>query len=180
MREEELIDDPCRAKDTFSGPRALVFVLMFVSMFGFSALAITIRSFPGMLLASVAGYTAAVTLYVFARNKSGIQPFLFTCPVVVSQYPRLYKRHSVFVGILIAILGIAHSFGPHASEAATSSRISDGSFFALAIPIGVLAVIEVMSNRGVLERAHEDRLREPVDSHEPERDPILSILNRNQ
>ncbi|HEY2467920.1 MAG TPA: hypothetical protein VGI45_08760 [Terracidiphilus sp.] len=167
MGDDELTDDPCRAENTSSGPRVFAFVLIFVSMFGFAAFALMANSFPGMVAGSVLGYSAMVVLYGFARNRNRVQPFLFTCPVVVCQYPRLLKRHLLFLVILVAILATAHAVTVQALKRGTASRMSDASYFGLAIPIAALGLIEVMTNRGVLERAHDDHFGEPPAPDDP-------------
>jgi hypothetical protein len=113
-----LTDDPCRAESTFSGPRFLAFSLLFVLMLVgggllFSALSDTSY---GIQLASAVSYTAAAMLYGFAKNRNGIQPYLFTCPVVVSQYPRLLRRHAGFLAAVVLFETIALRIKPHLPE----------------------------------------------------------------
>jgi hypothetical protein len=181
MSDDELTEDPCRAEDTASGPRTLAFVLMFVAMFGCGIFVMLTDSFYWILLASVVGYTACVMLYGFARNKSGVQSFLFTCPVVVSQYPRLLKRHAAFLAILIVFATIVVKNKPHPSDSRLTSRRSDPSpfFFVVAIPIAALALTEIMTNRGVLERAHNERFGELGPENERGKDGPLSLFGRD-
>jgi hypothetical protein len=163
---DKLTEDPCRAQSTYSPSRAAAFVLLFIGMFGFAFFAIQSESLTGTLVGSVMGYTAAVMLYGFSRNKNGIQPiqpFLFTCPVVVSQYPRLLKRHAVFLALVIVFLSSVVKNKPHQSEPrpTSSGRDISPSFFLVFIPLAALALTEIFTNRGVLERAHNDRFGEP-------------------
>ena len=157
-----LTEDPCSAQSTYSHSRAVAFVLLFIAMFGFAFFAIQSESLVGTLVGSVMGYTAAVMIYGFARNRNGIQPFLFTCPVVVSQYPRLLKRHAVFLALVIVFLSSVVKNKPHQSEPrpTSSGRDISPSFFLVFIPLAALALTEIFTNRGVLERAHNDHFGE--------------------
>jgi len=155
-------------------------MLMFVAMGGCGFFAIIAESIYWTLLASVVGYTAAVMLYGFARNKNGIQSFLFTCPVVVSQYPRLVKRHATFLAVLIVIVTIAVKFNPnHSGSQPTSRGIGASQFFLVGISIAALALTEILTNRGVLERAHSDRFGNPPEADDFKNDNMLSIAQRD-
>lgn len=179
--DEELETDPCRAEDTSSGPRTFAFVLMFFSMFGCGVFVAFADSVYWILLASVVGYTAAVMLYGFARNRNGIQSFLFTCPVVVSQYPRLLKRHVLFLAILMGIATVAVRNKPIHSESQPTSHEKQESpyFFFVAIPVAVLALSEIFTNRAMLERAHSERFGDPPDDDASNEDKALSITQRD-
>lgn len=179
--DEELTTDPCRAESTYSGPRFLGFVLMFVAMGGCAIFAIFAESVYLTLLAAVVGYTAAVMLYGFARNKNGIQAFLFTCPVVVSQYPRLLKRHAAFLVVLVVIVTITVKNKPNHLESQPISRGNAESpfFLFVGLPIAALALTEILTNRGVLERAHSDRFGDPPGADDFKSDKVLSITQRD-
>jgi hypothetical protein len=181
MSDDELTEDSCRAEDTASEDRTLAFVLMFVTMFGCGILVMFTDSLYWILPASVVGYTACVMIYSFARNRNGIPRYLFTCPVVVSQYPRLLKRHAVFLAMLIVLALIVAKYKPHHSESRLASHGSDASpfFFVVAIPIAALALTEIMTNRAVLERAHNERFGEPPAEGESERNGTLSLFGRD-
>jgi hypothetical protein len=157
---DKLTEDPCRAKSTYSPSRAAVFVLLFIAMFGFEFFAMLSESLVGTLVGSMMGYTAFVMLYGFSHNRNGIQPFLFTCPVVVSQYPRLLKRHAVFLALVVVF-------------------VSSVTNFLVVLPIGALAVTEVITNRGVLEHAHKDLFGESPSPNDSER-ATLGILGPDQ
>jgi len=166
----ELTDDPCHAHRTPTEGRSLAFVLLFVAMFGGFVFAMFSSSIYETPLTSALGYTAGVMTYGFSKNKGDNPPYLFTCPVVVSQYPRLLKRHAVFLAILIAFVAIALRIKPHLSEGMARSRRSDTFFFVVAIPVAALALTEILTNRGVLERAHRDHFGEPPAQNNPKND----------
>jgi hypothetical protein len=180
---EQLITDPCRAEDTFSGPRFVAFALLFVVMLGGAGILFIMLGHTsyGVQLASSVSYSAAVMLYGFARNKSGIEPYLFTCPTVVSQYPRLLKRHVGFLTVLILFETIALKFKPHLSAwwNTSSGKGMPPFFIAMALPCCVLALTEIMTNRAVLERVHEDRFGEQSVKDGPEKDATISIFGRD-
>ncbi len=180
---DDLTEDPCRAESTFSGPRFLAFALLFVVMLGGGSILLfaLAHTFYGIQLASVVSYTAAVMLYGFAKNRNGIQPFLFTCPVVESQYPRLLKRHVAFLAALVAFETVSLRIKPHLPGwwNTSSGRDMPPFFIALAIPCGALLITEILTNRGLLERAHIDRFGEPPTPDEPKTDGTLSLFGRN-
>ncbi len=176
---DETTGDPCRAGDTSSDSRAAAFVLLFIAMFGFAAFAIETDSFTGTLVGSILGYTAAVMLYSFARNRNAIQPYLFTCPVVVRQYPRLLIRHAAFLAVLIVFVLITAKSKLHHPEPKlpSSGRDTSPSFLVVAIPLMALALTEILTNRALLERAHNERFGEPSEPDDSE--SALSILGRD-
>ena len=181
---DELTEDPCRAESTFSGPRFLAFALLFVVMLGGgSILLFTLGDTPyGIQLASAVSYSAAVMLYGFARNRNGIVPYLFTCPIVVAQYPRLLKRHAGFLALLIAFETIALRIKPHLPEwwNTSSGRNMPPFVIALALLCGALVITEILTNRGLLERAHNDRFGEPSTPDDPKNDGTLTLFGQNQ
>lgn len=131
-------------------------------------------SYTIRMLAAALAYTACVTIYGFARNRNGIPRYLFTCPVVVSQYPRLVKRHAVFLTVETGFLAVALRYFPLSPLGA--SRAEDGNDLLVAIPLGVLALVEIFTNRGILDRAHNDRFGEPPETKDSE----LSLVGRDQ
>lgn len=175
---EELTTDPCRAEHTSSGPRALAFVLLFVVMIGSVILALQ-GSFLLTLFAAIAGYTACVMVYGFARNRGGNPPYLFRCPVVISQYPRLLKRHLVFLILLICCVILALKTKPRPTERIATPHRDDTFYVLVAIPIAVLALTEVMTNRRVLERAHNDHFGEPPVENDPRNSDRISRFGDN-
>lgn len=176
--DDQLPDDPCRAEGGASVGRALIFVLLFVILLNGGALTMLSDSFYVRLLSAALAYTASVMIYGFASNRNGIPRYLFTCPVVVSQYRRLLKRHALFLAVVIGFLAIVLRLFPQLEAGA--SRANDGSYFLVAIPLMVLAVTEIMTNRGVLDRAHNDRFGEPPSDGESEIDGTLSIFGKHE
>ena len=179
---DEHASDPCRTEDSASDDRVLAFVLLFGTMVGSVILAMSTNSYFLILLASALGYTACVIVYGFARNRNGIQRYLFTCPVVVSQYPNLLRRHAVFLAMLIAVVIIALRVNPRPYEwfSAPPGSGSIPLYPIVGITIAILALVEIFMNRGVLERAHNDRFGEPPEPDEPGRDTPISLFGSDQ
>lgn len=83
--------DACRAPSTFSPPRFAFFTVVFLVMMGsgVSIFFLVDRAY-GIQLASLVCYTAAVILFAFSANR-GMHRFLFDCPFVRPQLPRLAR-----------------------------------------------------------------------------------------
>ncbi len=177
---EQSTNDPCRAANTFSWKRFSAFAVLFVVMLGIGGiLFFFLHETPyGIQLATAISYTAAVMLYGFARNRGGIQAYLFSYPVVVSQYPRLLKRHAGFLAVVILFETIALRVAPHLSAWWFASTGNDWTpfFTAVALPVGALAVTEIMTNRGVLKRAHQAVFGEPPAEDTPGQEDKQSIF----
>ena len=180
---ENLEIDPCRAKSTFSGPRLLAFVFLFLTMLGggFALLLLLSEAPYRIQLASAVSYTAGVMLYGFAKNRIGIAPYLFTCPVVVSQYPRLLKRHAAYLTGMVAFETIAMDVRPHLSAwwLTASGRNMPPFVDAVIVPCLILAFAEIVTNRAVLERAHVERFGNMVKEDDSESEKPLSIFSKN-
>lgn len=180
ISNEQSATDPCSVAKTFSAERFSAFLLLFVVGFGVACVLFFLLSDTsyGTQLATAIGYTAAVIIYGFARNRGGIPPYLFTCPVVVSQYPRLLTRHAGFLAVVILLETIALRIKPHLSSwwFTSSGRNWTPFFTAVALPVCALAITEVMTNRGVLKRAHQAVFGEPPAEDAPRRDNKQSIF----
>jgi hypothetical protein len=98
----------------------------------------------------------------------------------MSQYPRLLKRHAAFLAVLITFVTIAAQVIPHPDGWIGSSRGDDWPYSFMAIPIGILAVTEIVMNRGLLERAHDERFGGAPGTDEPARDGTLSISGQDR
>jgi hypothetical protein len=110
----------------------------------------------GIQLSSVVSYTAAVALYTFSRNRNGNQPFLLSCPVVSGQIVRLIRRHLGFVAVLVIVETTALDLRPNlpAYWVTPSGKDAPPFVFVLGVLCACLAIVQVVSNRSLLERAH--------------------------
>jgi hypothetical protein len=104
-------------------------------------------------------YTSAVVLYTFSANR-GLPRYLFGCPVVRAQLPRLVLRHMVFLAVLFVLLTFAlqiRPFLPAPWLVANGERRSMPLFtFVLFVLSTLLALVHVLRNRSLLDRAHSD------------------------
>jgi hypothetical protein len=148
--------DPCLT-ERGSIVRFGVLTLLFFTMLGGIGLLILFANRPyGIQVTSIVIDTAAVALYTFTRNRNNMQPFLLSCPVVRHQIPLLIRRHVGFLAALFIVQTTALKLRPKLPEYLIMPRGTDPSLFAviLGILFGCLAVVQVLSNRSLLERAH--------------------------
>jgi hypothetical protein len=149
--------DPSLTRDYISFPRLVVFALLFLTFIGGGIFLALLEYRPyGIQFASMVMYTAAVALYTFSRNRNGAQPFLLSCSVVRRQIPTLIRRHLGFLAALLLVQTTALEFRSSFPEYLIKPRGTDPSLFAviLGVAFGCLAVVQILSNRSLLERAH--------------------------
>jgi hypothetical protein len=102
------------------------------------------------------GYTAAIALYTFSRNRNSLQLFVLSCPVVRRQLPLLIRRHLGFLGALFIVQTTALRLRPNLSAYLITPRGTKPSLFAVIVGAlcGCLALVQILSNRSLLKRAH--------------------------
>ncbi len=151
-------EDPCRKGQAFSVSRFAVLTLLFLTMFpGGVFLLILPEGKPyGVQLGSMVMYTAAVALYTFSSNRGPNPPFMLSCPVVCRQKAILIRRHVAFLAALFFIQTTALQLRPRMPVKWTTSTGTDPTpfFTAILVICGCLAVVETLTNRSLLERAH--------------------------
>jgi len=149
--------DPCLTRDYISFPRLVVFALLFLTFIGGGIFLALLEYRPyGIQFSSMVMYTAAVALYTFSRNRNGNQPFLLSCPAVRSQLPRLIRRHLGFLAVLFAVQTVALKLRPNLPAYLITPRGKDASLFTIGLGIFCLClgILEILTNRSLLERAH--------------------------
>jgi hypothetical protein len=149
--------DPCLTRQHVSFPRLAVFTLLFLTVIGGGICLALLEYRPyGIQLTSMLIYTAAVALYTFSRNRNGAQPFLLSCPVVIRQIPLLIRRHVGFLAALFIVQTTALELRPKLPEYLITPHGTAPSLFAVSLGIlfGCLAVVQILSNRSLLERVH--------------------------
>jgi hypothetical protein len=137
--------------------RFAVLTLLFFTMLGGIGFLILFANRPyGIQIGSIVIDTAAVALYTFSRNRNNMQPFLLSCPVVRLQIPLLIRRHVRFLAALVIVQTTAIELRPKLPDYLITPRGTDPSLFAviLGVLFACLAVVQVLSNRSLLERAH--------------------------
>jgi hypothetical protein len=148
--------DPCVTQGR-STLRFVVLAMLFLATCGTGILLILLEDRPyGIQLSSIVGYTAAVALYTFSRNRNNMQPFLLSCPIVRRQLPLLIRRHLGFLAALYVVQTIALKLRPNLPAHLITPSRSDASLFAIILGglCACLAIVQVLSNRSLLERAH--------------------------
>jgi hypothetical protein len=157
--------DACSATPSFSLPRVAIFTLAFLIMMGSGVLFAVWADRPyGFQLASQVAYTPAVILYTFSRNQ-GMQRYLFRCPIVRPQLPRLAFRHIGFIAVLFVLQTGALQLRPRLSSSwfvASGWRDTTRFEITMGILCAALAFTEVATNRSFLNRAHLEYNRRAV------------------
>jgi hypothetical protein len=159
MAEQSLTcwQDPCLNRQP-SIWRFAVLALLFLTVIPGGVILLILladRSY-GIQFSSTVMDTAAVALYTFSRNRNDNQPFLLSCPVVRRQLPRLIRRHLGFLAALFIVQTTALEIRPNLPAYWITPSSTDASPFALILGVlgACLAIIQVISNRSLLERAH--------------------------
>jgi hypothetical protein len=163
--------DPCLAPTSFSIERFAFFVPVFLSMtLGSGLLFIYLSDHPfGVQLAALVCYAYAVVLYTFSANR-GMPHYLFSCPTVRSELPRIATRSMAFIAILFFLLTVALRLRP---QLPASWLIASGGYksmppFTLALSIlsACLALAHILTNRSILDRAHLGHSSSDVAYHD--------------
>lgn len=128
---------------------------------GSGVLFIYFYKFPfGIQAGAMVFYTSAIVLYTFSANR-GLPRYLFNCPIVRAQLPRLVVRHAVFLAVLMGVLTVTLHLRQHLPSSwlvVSNGRKSDSPFtVALFVFSGLLAFIQLITNRSLLDRAHRER-----------------------
>jgi hypothetical protein len=161
MGEMADIRDPCRGR-SFSLARFALMATLFLCM--------TVGSLPlffflmkrpyGFQTASAIVYTIFAVFFTFARTgtRTGkdLAPYMFTCPAVQPQFPRLLRRHVAFLVALFAFQTLALTERPHLPDWwSTGVRGTPFDIALLFLCLG-LGYTEVFTNRSLLDGAHRE------------------------
>ncbi len=148
--------DLCRQPSPLSSSRFTVFTLLCIVLLGTMAMFSLFEDWGYALqLASLIGYTAAVTLGTFSTSRGG-RPYLYSCPIVQRQIPRLLRRHVGFLTAFLILLTMAWHLRPHLPIYWITASGRNGSPFAttLFILCAIFAVAQTVTNRSLIESAH--------------------------
>ncbi|HEV2199842.1 MAG TPA: hypothetical protein VGR73_08465 [Bryobacteraceae bacterium] len=161
--------DPCRGA-SFSLARFVLLATLFLclipgSLFPFILL---MKRPHGLQEASAIVYTIAAVFSTFAAAR-GLRPYMFTCPAVQTQLPRVLLRHLGFLVALLALQTAALVARPNLpdwwnTESAGSSSTVYGRGVGKHAPFDIalmllclgLGYAEVFTNRSLLDRAHRE------------------------
>jgi hypothetical protein len=149
--------DPCLTRQP-SILRFAVLALLFLTAIpgGVILLILLANRTYGTQFSSIVIDTAAVALYTFSRNRNNMQPFLLSCPVVHRQLPLLIRRHLGFLAAVFIVQTTALELRPNLPAYLITPRRTDVSPFALILGglCACLAIVQILSNRALLGRAH--------------------------
>lgn len=131
-------------------PVVLVMFASFIFLFAMAGLPY------GIQLATLIPYTAFVALGTFSAQR-GLQPYFFECSIVQQIMPRLLRRHFGFLAAVILLETITLRLTPYMPASWLSGRGRNNSPFAITLVVLCLcfAFVQVLTNRTLLERAHE-------------------------
>jgi len=157
QNKTEPSSDPCRTGQPLSNDRVATLTLCFVAMLACGASLGFISNQFVRAVACVLTDTAAVTLYTFSANKGGMRPFMLSCPIVQRLLPRLIRRHLGFLALLVALQFAAFQVRPYLPIWWTTADDKNWTPFivVLAAGFGCFALAEVVTNRSLLNAAHE-------------------------
>ena len=139
----------------------MLFLPVFLAMtVGSGLLFIFLAGSPfGIQSAALVCYTSAVVLYTFSANR-GLPRYMFGCPIVRAQLPRLAERHMAFASFLLVLLTVALHLRQHLPGwwlvASGAPKSLPPLTIALFVLSACLALTQILTNRSVLERAHRE------------------------
>ncbi len=156
---QETIPDPCSDQDSVSTERFLQFLPAILTMVpGSVLLFIFFEGWPiGTQIASSIVYSAAAFFYTFSGR--GLSRYLLDCPVVQHQWDRLVLRHFGFLIALFTVETIALRLRPRVPRSwlVAQGRNMPPYTLMMFILCGSLLMMEVISNRSLLKRAHVEQ-----------------------
>jgi hypothetical protein len=145
----------CRDHERSTFDRPEIFLPIIAIMFVGVGVLFPLADVPsGLQLGSIIPYTAFVALATFSAQR-GQQPYFFECPIVRKAMPSLIRRH---IGFLVALV-ILETIAVYSKRYMPTSWLiskGDGSPFGVTLwVLGIcLAMVQVFTNRSLLERAH--------------------------
>ena len=120
----------------------------------------------GFQEASVVVYTIFVVFFTFARTgtRTGkdTPPYMFTCPAVQPQVPRLLWRHLAFLVALFVLQTLALAVRPNLPDWWNTGREGTPFEMVLMFLCGGLGFAQVFTNRRLLDRAHREFSSEAI------------------
>jgi hypothetical protein len=118
----------------------------------------------GLLIGSVIPFTAFATLCTFGAVR-GQRPYFFECTIVSQTMPRLARRHVGFLIVVMVVESIAFFVNTRLSASGfAAGRGGSSSSEVLSIPLIIVAMVEIWTNRSLLERAHQQAFPESTEA----------------
>jgi hypothetical protein len=153
--------DSCGTDPGFSLARFLFFSLIAIVLVpGSISLYMGLADRPyGLQFASAVRYTAGVILFTFSSQRVTPRPYVFSCPFVRSQLPRLTLQHVGYLAALFILLTGALHLRPYLPDGwfvpSGPRQVGQFDLILLLLCYG-LGVLQVVTNRSILKRAHLD------------------------
>jgi hypothetical protein len=147
--------DPCR-NSPFSLERFVLMSTIFLSSILSGLFFFLLMKQPyGLQESSAVSYTFSVAFLTFAATRN-FRRYLFTCPAVQPELPRLFLRHLGFLVVLFLLQSAALAVRPSLSEWWNFPDSKGSTPFELALMLLCfgLGFAQVYANRSILERAH--------------------------
>ncbi len=153
------LSDPCRGAPFSIARFVWLGALFLCPILGCVPLFLVLMKRPyGLQEASAIVYTMWAAFFTFAATRE-IRPYMFTCPAVQAQVPRLLWLHLVFLVALFALQTAAVAVHPNLPDWWNTVRgRRDASPFDLALMFLCLGLgyAQVFTNRSLLDRAHRE------------------------
>jgi hypothetical protein len=162
LLEQWPFSDPCRHKS--SPPRILLMSAIFLCMtVGSMLLVVLLRGTTyGLQVVSFVFYTLFVLFFTFAttgsRGGGNVPGYKFTCPAVEPQLPRLLWRHLLCLAALFVLETASRAVQPHLVDWWNIPDKKGSTPFEIALLLfGIsLAMIQILTNKSLLNRAHRE------------------------
>jgi hypothetical protein len=159
MSDQDAVRCKCQDHKQAIFDRPLLFLPIVVLMFASFVLLFFLADLPfGIQLGSLIPYTCLIVLSTFGAQH-GQQPYFFKCATVQSTMKRLVRRHIVFLIAIVLIETIAFSLTRYMppSWLVAKGRSVPPFDISLCIFCFFLALVEISSNRSLIERAHREK-----------------------
>jgi hypothetical protein len=156
MANQDFQQCVCRDHERSTFDRPEIFLPIIAIMFVGVGVLFPLADVPsGLQFGSIIPYTAFVALATFSAQR-GQQPYFFECPIVRKAMPGLIRRHIGFLVALVILETIAVYSKRYIPTSWLISKGRDGSPFGVTLwVLGIcLAMVQVFTNRSLLERAH--------------------------
>jgi hypothetical protein len=150
--------DPCRLPVT-DMPRRIAFMMLFfmIVVAGGGFLFFWLAGKPnGFQWASMILYLVVVPFLTFTRTRGFKRHYLFRCPFVRPQLPQLALRHAGFLAVLFILETAAFQYQSRLPAFITTGNVGSMPTFDFILMVLCIALllVQVLTNRKLLDRAH--------------------------
>jgi len=154
--------DPCRLPVT-DMPRRIAFMMLFFLILGPGGAFLfywLVGKPNGFQWASMIVYSAAVPFLTFTRTRGLKRHYLFRCPFVRPQLPQLALRHAGFLAALFILETAAFQYQSRLPAFIINGNVGSMPTFDFILMVLCIALllVQVLTNRKLLDRAHLEYL----------------------